>query len=190
MHGRDSLSVMPVGASALEQIITLLPKLSQPDLRTVMVAVDKIISDRSNIDISLLGIMFNACDQKPLAIGVFGSSPNGALWRKNIVRFIELVERLTAGHTLRRASLHALHLDLFRQIVEYIRERHKNEIGPPLTLKTVCSEVANIQAIFNENFPGYLHSALGRSIYLKGLGVINGGQIGKEQSQREQTETG
>ena len=153
--------------AALEQILILIPKLSQPDLRAALTALDKELISRSDIDQELIRIMLEAADQKPMAIGVFAISANGTLWRKNIPAFHTLVDRLTDGRNIRQAGLHALHRDLFRLLVDYMKD---NNI--PLTLKMVCQELHKIQVIFDLSFPGYLSSDVGRNLYLKSLGAV------------------
>jgi len=164
----NSAPVSPAAVQTLEQIITFLPKMSQTDLRAAASVIDKELALRSDLDMNLIHIMLDAFDQKKTSLGAFALSPNGTLWCKNIPHLYDLVSKLTEGKRVTQTVMNAIHQNLFQLLSEYLKGK-----GIPPTLKTVCHEVANIQAIFETNFPGYLQSQNGRNLYLFGLGAFN-----------------
>ncbi len=155
----QNLQAKPAGATAafsLSTILCLLPGLTKQDLKALQVAVDAELSKNTPIDTDLFYMVFDVASEKPMSVSKFSSSENGAIWRKNQPIFNNFVDSLLkSGIAYRVAFTKALKKFLLQLIIEDIKESHM-----PLTLRTICQQLGNIEAIFNRSYPGYLRNQL------------------------------
>src|SRR5260221_10534247 len=149
-------TIKGVGGFNLSAILTMLPDLTKQDLKTLQVAVDAELSKNTPIDTDLFYMVFDVASEKPMSVSKFSSSENGAIWRKNQPIFNNFVDSLLkSGIAYRVAFTKALKKFLLQLIIEDIKESHM-----PLTLRTICQQLGNIEAIFNRSYPGYLRNQL------------------------------
>ncbi len=143
------------GVAGLAAIITTLPTLNRQDLKTLQVAVGAELSKNLPIDTDLFYMVFDVANEKPMSVSKFSSSENGAIWRKNQPIFDDFIANslLNHGTAYRVAFTKALKRFLLQLIVEDIKEYYM-----PLTLRTVCQQLGNIESIFNRAYPGYLRN--------------------------------
>lgn len=149
-------------------IIAALPELNLTDLRAIQVALDKEMLKYLRIDEDLYSMVFEITGEKPLGINKFFGSPLGAQWRKNQPALDALISKLIEKKQPKQVVLRALKKFILEIMVDYIREH-----SMPLSMRTICNQLGNIQSIFDEAFPGYLSSGLGM-IILKQLEGSNG----------------
>ncbi len=140
----------------LSEMITALPSLTKKDLKTLQVAVDAELTKNIPIDTDLFYMVFDVASEKPMSVSKFSNSENGTIWRKNQPTFNNFVDSLlNHGMAYRVAFTKALKKFLLQLIVEDIKESHM-----PLTLRTICQQLGNVESIFNRAYPGYLRNQL------------------------------
>jgi len=167
-----SLQAKPAGASAafsLGTILCLLPSMPKQDLKALQAAVDAELSRNTPIDTDLFYMVFDVANEKPMSVSKFSNSENGTIWRKNQPIFNDFIANslLNHGMTYRVAFTKALKKFLLQLIIEDIRISYM-----PLTLRTVCQQLGNVEAIFNKAYPGYLRNQLQHLI----LAQLGGGK--------------
>src|SRR5882672_2379955 len=160
----ENVQVKPTKGTAafsLNTILCLLPGLTKQDLKALQVAVDAELSKNTTIDTDLFYMVFDVANEKPMSVSKFSNSENGTIWRKNQPIFNDFIANslLNHGMTYRVAFTKALKKFLLQLIVEDIRNSYM-----PLTLRTICQQLGNVEAIFSKAFPGYLRNGLGHLI--------------------------
>lgn len=151
--------------SPIIQVLALIPQLNQQDLRVAQTALEQELDKYISIDRDLFFLVFEITGEKPISVSKFSASPNGAIWRRNVSKFHDLVSKLTEAEAPRKPVLYALHKFLLEILIADIKEQ-----GLHITLKQICLHLGIVEAVFENQFPGYLKNETGRRLILAKLG--------------------
>jgi len=171
-HSTDDPRITEPLASELNlsQIITALPNLTKQDLKALQVAIDRELVINLPIDTDLFYMVFDVASEKPMSVSKFSNSENGAIWRKNQPIFNDFITtHILHGGAVHRVIMNAIKKFLINLIVEDIKTHwiHRGDGTSyllPLTLKTICQQLGNIEIVFERSFPTYIRNKAGNLI--------------------------
>lgn len=149
-----------MGTSWLNEVVKLLPKLTQHELLTVRAAVEQLITAPHTEDVDATSPLY---DNMSRLLGVtlsFRDFHNTAVyrqWKRNAPACIAYIEEHFPE--CRKATKSALMLFMLEALIDDLKER-----GVPITLGTVTKNIDRLPQLFDQIFPGYIQAGLGHVI--------------------------
>ncbi len=136
------------------QLIEALPGLSQPDLKAVKLAVERLLDTKSELDEELFQTVLDVLGTKTIGVKAFMKTKAYPVFIENQKCVHELIDRILGD--VPRNKVKVVHLKRF--LMDLLIDKAPTHT----TMDDIARNMARIEFIFNDAFPGYLASGLTR----------------------------